>query len=459
MSDFQRWICDACGFIYDEAKGDPDSGLAPGTRYADIPDDWQCPLCGLSKGDLRLLPDTPVKPAPPAPARQRPSAESRGSAEHLVIVGAGVAGWSVAEAVRRRDPERPILLVSACQGLVYPKPALSLALAQGKSAVDLVEADAATRAAELGIEIRTEVRVLKIDPQRKRLTTVKGAIEYGSLVLALGARQRELPIAGDAAGAVMRVNDLASYKALRERLSRGVRHVTILGAGLIGCEFADDMTTAGYQVCIIDPQAQPLFGLLPPVMARELRQRLAGKGVEWCFGTTLSRLDHAAAGLRAVLEDGAELQTDLVLSAAGLVPNTQLAAKSGLAIGKGILVDNDMCCSVADVYALGDCAEVSGQVFAFIEPIRRQAEAIAAHLAGTHERFMPLPPLVRLKTPSYPLTVCRPAANLSDAEWTPIADAPDGSYFEIRREDHIAGFAVSGRLATEAGSLYRRVRL
>ena len=61
MSDasYLRWICDACGYIYDEAKGDPDSGLAPGTRYQDIPDDWQCPLCGMMKSDLRLLPEAP----------------------------------------------------------------------------------------------------------------------------------------------------------------------------------------------------------------------------------------------------------------------------------------------------------------------------------------------------------------------------------------------------------------
>ena len=61
--DFQKYICDACGFIYDEAKGDPDSGLAPGTRFDDIPDDWLCPLCGLSKADLRLLPDAPAAAA------------------------------------------------------------------------------------------------------------------------------------------------------------------------------------------------------------------------------------------------------------------------------------------------------------------------------------------------------------------------------------------------------------
>ena len=59
-SEYRRWICDACGYIYDEAQGDPDSGLAAGTRFDDIPDNWECPLCGLRKSDLRLLPDMPA---------------------------------------------------------------------------------------------------------------------------------------------------------------------------------------------------------------------------------------------------------------------------------------------------------------------------------------------------------------------------------------------------------------
>ena len=92
-ADYRRWICDACGYIYDEAQGDPDSGLMAGTRYEDIPDDWQCPLCGLRKSDLRLLPEMPAPPVHVDRARKTKGTDSksRGSAEHIVIVGAGVA--------------------------------------------------------------------------------------------------------------------------------------------------------------------------------------------------------------------------------------------------------------------------------------------------------------------------------------------------------------------------------
>ena len=452
-SDFRRWVCDACGYIYDEAKGDPDSGLAPGTRYADIPDDWHCPLCGLKKSDLRLLPEMPAATASRRPATAGTASASKGSPAHIVIVGAGIAGWSVAEAIRSRDADTPIMLVTACEGISYPKPALSTALAHGKSADDLAEQDGASKAAELGLEIRTQTRVLKIDSTRKRITTARGGIEYGKLVLALGARQRELPVDGDAADDIVRVNDLAAYRRLRERLDAGVRHVTILGAGLIGCEFAEDLTSAGYAVCVVDPAAHPLASLVPAATGGLLRGVLQDKGVAWRFGCTLDSVDHSGGRLRATLSDGDAFDTDLVLSAAGLVPNTQLAEKAGLQTGGGIVTDALMRTSQPDVYALGDCASVDGRVFAYIEPIRRQAQTIAAGIAGEALPFSGKPPLVRVKTPSFPLVICPPREpGLGQARHS------DGdTRVDYVLDDQPVGFVLGGSRAGDGMSLYRQL--
>ncbi len=468
MSDtpYRQWICDACGYIYDEAKGDPDSGLAPGTRYQDMPDDWQCPLCGLRKSDLRLLAAAPAVSS--TASAQRPGVSTRGigrgqgagagkgSAAHLVIVGAGVAGWSVAEAVRRRDPERPILLVSACEGAVYAKPSLSMAMAQGKTAADLIDADADARAGELGIEVRTATRVIKIDTAKQRLITARGGIAYGQLVLALGARQRELSVAGDAAAEILRVNDLAAYRALRQRLDGAGRRVMILGAGLIGCEFADDLTAGGHAVSVVEPSALPMSALLPVAMGEALRERLAQRGVDWHFGATLESLLHADAGYRAVLSTGVELETDLVLSAAGLIPLTEPAAKAGIAVERGITTDRRMRASVDGVYAIGDCAEVEGQVFSYIEPIRRQAEAVAADVVGESEPFVPLPPLVRVKTPSLPLTICA-GLNARNGNWDLVEQDEQGARMEYRGSDGVGGFVLAGRQAQFGLALYREV--
>jgi len=453
---YKRWICDACGYIYDEAKGDPADGLAPGTRYEDIPDDWQCPLCGLMKSDLRLLPDTPAVPASKTKSFKTAGSKSRGGSDYVVIIGAGMAGWSVADAIRQRDPERPILLVSACKGQVYTKPSISLAISQGRSADDLVDSDAASRAAELNIQVKPETRVLKIDTARKRVTTTKGGIEYGKLILALGAYQRELAIEGDAVDSVLRVNDLLSFKKLQHRLQDCVKDVTIIGAGLIGSEFADDLNRAGYQVAVVDPANRPLEGLLPGLMALELQERLAVKGVDWNFGVTVKRIDNDAGKLRVELSDGSTFTTDLVLSAAGLVTNLQLAKKSGLSVDAGIAVDNDMRTSNPDIYAIGDCASVDGRSFAYIEPIHRQADAIAADLVGEHERFMPIPPMVKIKTQSMPMTVCRPVSS-DDEEWQMVTNNKDGCHFDMVNENNLIGFALSDVLSSDATSYYRKL--
>ncbi|MEJ2620616.1 MAG: FAD-dependent oxidoreductase [Candidatus Thiodiazotropha sp.] len=455
-SDYRRWICDACGYIYDEAKGDPDSGLAPGTRFEAIPDDWLCPLCGLTKTDLRLLPEAPVATAT---SRRAPRATSgktcRGGDEYVVIVGAGIAAWSVAESIRRDDSETPILLVTACEGLSYPKPALSTALAQGKSADDLVEQDAASKASELNLTVRTQTRVIKIDPQKHRLTTSKGGIQYGKLILALGAHQRQLPIAGDAADSVLLVNDLAAYKKLRNRLEAQVQHVTILGAGLIGCEFAEDLTSAGYRVSVIDPADHPLASLLPSDTAMDLAHRLQEKGVMWHFNTTLDSVEQSRERQRAVLSDGEAIETDLILSAAGLVANTQLAEKAGLSVSRGIDTDKRMRTSQADIYAIGDCAAVEGEIYCYIEPIRRQADTIAADLRGEEQPFNRLPPLIRVKTPSFPLTVC-PPRNQESAIATPHHSGEPGR-LDYLHKGQLVGFILSGEQAGNGASLYREL--
>lgn len=454
--DFRRWICDACGYVYDEMQGDPDSGLPPGTRYEDIPDDWQCPLCGLRKSDLRLLPEMPAATTTlnKSRARKTTSGKSRGSADHIVIVGAGIAGWSVAEAIRAQDTQTPILLVTGCEGISYPKPAMSTALAQGKGADDIVEQDAASKAAALGIEVRTETRVIKIDRTKKRLTTAKGGIQYGRLVLALGASQRKLQVSGDSAESILRVNDLKTYRALRRRLDDDVKHVSILGAGLIGCEFAEDLIGAGYSVSVIDPTDQPLASLLPTQTAQQLRSRLQDKGVDWRFHVTLDRLESSGTRMRAIFSNGDAVETDLVLSAAGLVANKQLADKAGLAVNRGIVTDRLMQTADPDVFAIGDCAEIENQIYAYIEPIRRQAQTIASALRGEDKPFDVKPPLVRVKTPSFPVSIC-PSSN--DAGSVAVAREEASDRIDLVSGDRIVGFVLTGARADDGMALYREI--
>ena len=142
---WEKYICIACGLIYDEAEGDPDSGLSPGTRFCDIPDDWECPVCGVTKKDFKpfVMRDRPTIAMAATPARET----------GVVIVGAGMAGWAMAEAIRSQDRQVPITLITACSGDRYNKPELSVSFSRATSGKQLVREQAAEEAKTLGINL------------------------------------------------------------------------------------------------------------------------------------------------------------------------------------------------------------------------------------------------------------------------------------------------------------------
>ena len=226
MADaFRRFVCRACGVIYDESKGDPDSGLAAGTRFEDIPPDWRCPVCGVGKDDF--------VPMPAASPRRDGAATAAPRGRGIVVVGAGTAGWAFVHALRERDATVPVTVVCACAGDAYHKPQLSVSLSKGLAASQLVQRAGADLAQELGVRLVPGASALRIDRARRRVTTTRGTIAYRDLVLAIGSKPRRLPLAGDAAGEVIAVNDLAGYDRLARAAVRG-RRVAILGAGLVG---------------------------------------------------------------------------------------------------------------------------------------------------------------------------------------------------------------------------------
>lgn len=397
---FREWICRVCGWVYDEAKGDPDSGLAPGTRYADIPDDWACPICGVAKSDLT--------PHQPAPAVARPAAAARPAAPAargagVVIVGAGRAGWQVAQAIRERDAARPITLVSACSGDVYDKPLLSVAVARGLAPDALVREPAAVAAARLRVRLLCGTHAVGIDAPRRRLRTTRGTLRYTHLVLAHGAQPALPPVLP--AAAVWRVNDLAAYQALRAALGASPRDVAIVGAGLVGCELADDLARAGHRITLLDIQPRPLAALLPAEASAALLEAWQALAIRFVGGAAVAGLD----GRSLRLADGRRIEAELVVAATGLRAPSRLAASAGLELhaAGGIPIDAGTGATrVPGVYAAGDCVVVDGRASRYIEPIGAQAQAIAAAVCGDPAPAAPTrPPVLRVKTSSLPITV------------------------------------------------------
>ena len=373
----------------------------------------------------------------------------------VVIAGSGLAGYSTARELRKLHPDIPITLITADGGEYYSKPTLSNALAAKKAPAAIPISTAEQMAVQLHATIRTRSRLTAIDPSARCVRVGEEAIPYSALVLALGADQVRLPLVGDAAGTVMTVNSLDDYGDFRAALE-GKRRVAIIGAGLIGCEFANDLAAAGFAVACVDIAEHPLPRLLPAAGAALLREKLAALGVEWHLGTSVSAVGREGDTVRVTLADGAALHADLVLSAVGLRPKLALARAAGLAVRGGIMVDRFLAASVEDIYALGDCAEVDGMILPFVMPIMHAARALAATLAGkrTLVAYPAMPVLV--KTPACPTIVAPPPPGAL-GEWR-SERANDGvkSLF-TDSAGRLLGFALNGTATAERAKLAREL--
>jgi rubredoxin-NAD+ reductase len=326
----------------------------------------------------------------------------------IVVLGSGLAGISVVRELRKLDPERPVVIVTWEDGGFYSKPNISNAFAQGKSAAQLTITPRAALSTQLKAEICAGVRVSAIDPQRHEITVDGSPLAYSQLVLAVGAQPIRLPIQGDGAAEILSVNWLSDYAVFRARLE-GKRRVALLGAGLIGCEFANDLRGAGFEVDVFDIAPQPLGRLLPAQTAAHFRAKLEAAGVRFHFGASVAQVDREGDGYRLTDNQGRTTAADLVLSAVGLKPEVTLAQAAGLAVYRGIVTDKGLATSAADIYAVGDCAEVAGLNLPFVMPIMQQARALAKTLTGTPtEVVYPAMPVV-VKTPACPAVVCPPA--------------------------------------------------
>lgn len=449
----KKWLCIICGLIYDEAQGWPSDGIAAGTRWEDVPDDWLCPDCGVGKADFEMIEITDDDQAAAAPMAIPPLVESvaqpaPASVEGpLVIIGSGHAGYSLAEAVRVLDSDREIHVITADDGGLYSKPALSNALALGKNAEALLDESALSIEKRLNIRVHAFCPVERINAEARRLHTRLGELEYGQLVLATGARPIRIPVAGEA-NALLSVNDRSDYSEMRRRLDALKRpaRVVIIGDGLIGCEFANDLAQAGHGVEVVGLAERPLPQLLPEAGSQILREAFSRLGVGWHLSRSVASVASQATGYRLILTDGSELEADLVVSAVGLVPNVDLAQAAGIDCGRGIRVDNRLATSRPDVFAVGDAVEIDGQLLPYLAPINAGIRALAATLTGTPTTVSyPVMP-VMVKTPAAPICVVVPPAE-AKVSWrvTVTADGIEaGAHDAIGR---LLGFALVGEAA------------
>lgn len=372
------------------------------------------------------------------------------TAAPLVIVGAGMAGYTLAREWRKLDSTTPLVIIAADAATNYAKPTLSNALAGNKAPAQIGLADASKMTGQLQAEVRPFTRVTAIDSALQQLTlqTPDGeqTLHYQSLVLATGSTAIRPTITG-ASDALHTANSLWEYEAFRQALDQhdSQAHVLLIGAGLIGCEFANDLCTAGHQVTVVDLADKPLGRLLPDDVAHAFQERLAASGVQFKLGQTVTALAPTGSGYIATLSSGDQVQANVVLSAIGLKPNTTLAEQLGLQTDHGIAVNRYLATSLPHVYALGDCANVAGHWLPYVMPLMQQARALAQTLSGTPTTVVYPPMPVAVKTPAAPLVVLSPPP-AQMVTWHSEA-TEDGLIAKALQGEQLLGFVLLGAIA------------
>jgi len=373
----------------------------------------------------------------------------------IVIIGSGLAGYTLIREIRKLDKAAPITLITREPGYFYSKPMLSTALASKKEASQLITTASEGMASQLGINILAQTDVSAIDTAAQKLQTSAGPISYGKLVLALGADQIRIHLEGNAVSEVLTVNDLEDYEKFRKAIA-GKKKIAILGAGLIGCEFANDLALGGFEIDVIDLAPQVLGRLLPEPAAKALQDKLSEAGVRWHFSTTVQTINRNGDALEMKLANGHSISCDVALSAVGLKPRLDLANAAGIKTGVGIQVNRHLETSSSNIYSLGDCAEVDGLVLPYVMPIMQAARALAPTLLGqvTALNYPAMP--VMVKTPALP-TVVSPPAKGADGQWkTSTIEGGIEARFETP-DGKLLGFALMGTATSQRATLTKEL--
>ncbi|MGP9797483.1 NAD(P)/FAD-dependent oxidoreductase [Halomonas sp. 86] len=383
-----------------------------------------------------------------------PVSNPTGHAE-LIIIGTGMAGIGLARALRRQGDKRSIILVSADSGKDYSKPLLSTGFAKRLSPNQLARHSAAVLADELDAHVLTHTSVEHVTPDTHTVQLSDGqTLAYDTLALATGAEPRvPFAIPESVARYCFTINDLDDYRRFHHALNDRPARIAVIGAGLVGCEFANDLQAGSHQVTLIAPEATPLPKLLPEPLGFALSDAFQEAGIKLALHRTIKELaPNNDSTVRLTLSNDNTVNADIVLLATGLTPRTALAKAAGLAVSpQGIQVDRYLRTSHPHIYALGDVACIEGLNAMYVQPLQASAKALSATLAGspTQVSFGAWPIIV--KTPLLPVVAYPPSA--IPEHWRIEGEGGDMTALAEDKDGNLVGFALTG------GCVRRKVEL
>lgn len=319
------------------------------------------------------------------------------SVASVIIIGAGQAGVQVASSLRQEGFQGEVTLIGDEAGLPYQRPPLSKAYLLGKIAVTNLRFRAAEYYAEQRITLLND-EVLTIDRANFSISLASGnSLKYEHLVLAVGARNRPLPVPGAQLDGVFGLKTVADADALIARL-KDCKHVVVIGAGFIGLEFAAVASALGISVTVIEAGERLMARAVSTEMSQAFLAAHEAWGVRFQFQQSLMQINGIDGKVSEIeTADGRKIPADLVVFGIGVLPNIALAAQAGLTIDHGVKVDAELLTNDPAISAIGDVATFpSIQVGRHIrlESVQNamdQARTVAARLVGKPAPYQVLP--------------------------------------------------------------------
>lgn len=315
-----------------------------------------------------------------------------------VIVGTGQAGFQTAASLRSEGYAEPITLIGEEPHIPYNRPPLSKGFLLGKQDAESIELRPVSFYKNHQINLLCGERVVGISRAEKQIEIASGGnLSYDSLVLAVGASNRKLPVPGAELDGVLYLRSLAEAIFIKKRIEEA-HQIVVVGGGFIGLELAAVASTMGKSVTVIEALPRVMARVVAPIISEFFRELHTSRGVRICCGATVKEIRGADGRVReVVLSDGSVCPADLVLVGIGVAPNTELAGGARLAISNGIVVDEHLQTEDKDIYAIGDCAEypnafAGGRVrLESVQNAADQAQCIALTIAGRPTNYNSLP--------------------------------------------------------------------